>query len=40
MDLAGYSVGSMIGLRVLQADPRARRAVLGGVRDGILGVTS
>lgn len=36
VDLAGYSVGSMIGLRVLQADRRVRRAVLGGVGDGIL----
>ena len=30
VDLAAYSVGSMIGLRVVQADPRVRRAVLGG----------
>jgi pimeloyl-ACP methyl ester carboxylesterase len=36
VDLAGYSVGSMIGLRVLQADPRVRRAVLGGVGDDIV----
>jgi pimeloyl-ACP methyl ester carboxylesterase len=36
VDLAGYSVGSMIGLRVVQADPRVRRAVLGGVGDSIL----
>ncbi len=36
VDLAGYSVGSMIGLRVVQADRRVRRAVLGGVGDGIL----
>jgi len=35
-DLAGYSVGSMIGLRVVQADPRVRRAVLGGVGDDIV----
>jgi pimeloyl-ACP methyl ester carboxylesterase len=35
-DLAGYSVGSMIGLRVVQADPRVRRAVLGGVGDDII----
>jgi pimeloyl-ACP methyl ester carboxylesterase len=36
VDLAGYSVGSMIGLRVVQADPRVRRAVLGGVGDDIV----
>jgi pimeloyl-ACP methyl ester carboxylesterase len=36
VDLAGYSVGSMIGLRVLQADPRVRRAVLGGIGDDIV----
>jgi pimeloyl-ACP methyl ester carboxylesterase len=36
VDLAGYSVGSMIGLRVLQADPRIRRAVLGGVGADIV----
>jgi pimeloyl-ACP methyl ester carboxylesterase len=36
VDLAGYSVGSMIALRVVQADPRVRRAVLGGVGDDIV----
>lgn len=36
VDLAAYSVGSMIGLRAVQADSRVRRAVLGGVGDGIL----
>jgi pimeloyl-ACP methyl ester carboxylesterase len=36
VDLVGYSVGSMIGLRVLQADPRVRRAVLGGIGDDIV----
>jgi pimeloyl-ACP methyl ester carboxylesterase len=36
VDLAGYSVGSMIGLRVVQADPRVHRAVLGGVGDDII----
>jgi len=36
VDLAGYSIGSMIGLRVLQDDPRVRRAVLGGVGDDIV----
>lgn len=36
VDLAGYSVGSMIALRVIQADPRVRRAVLGGVGDDIV----
>jgi pimeloyl-ACP methyl ester carboxylesterase len=36
VDLAGYSVGSMIGLRVLQAGPRVRRAVLGGAGDDIV----
>jgi len=36
VDLAGYSVGSMIGLRVVQADPRVRRAVLGGIGDDVV----
>jgi pimeloyl-ACP methyl ester carboxylesterase len=36
VDLGAYSLGSMIGLRVLQADRRVRRAVLGGIGDGIL----
>jgi pimeloyl-ACP methyl ester carboxylesterase len=36
VDLGAYSLGSMIGLRVLQADRRVRRVVLGGIGDGII----
>jgi pimeloyl-ACP methyl ester carboxylesterase len=35
VDLLGYSLGSHIGLRVIQTEPRIRRAVLGGVGDGV-----
>jgi pimeloyl-ACP methyl ester carboxylesterase len=31
VDLAAYSIGSLIALRYLQLDHRARRAVLGGI---------
>ena len=32
-DLVAYSMGSIVGLRVLQLEPRIRRAVLGGVGE-------
>jgi len=35
-DLLGYSLGSHVGLRVLQDEPRIRRAVLGGVGADVL----
>ncbi|MGH9045511.1 MAG: alpha/beta fold hydrolase [Acidimicrobiales bacterium] len=35
-DLFAYSLGSHVGLRVLQDEPRIRRAVLGGVGAGVL----
>ena len=36
VDLFTYSLGSHVGLRVLQDEPRIRRAVLGGVGPGVL----
>ena len=36
VDLFAYSLGSHVGLRVLQDEPRIRRAVLGGVGAGVL----
>ena len=33
VDLVAYSMGSIVGLRVLQLEPRIRRAVLGGVGE-------
>jgi pimeloyl-ACP methyl ester carboxylesterase len=36
VDLFTYSLGSHVGLRVLQDEPRVRRAVLGGVGAGVL----
>jgi pimeloyl-ACP methyl ester carboxylesterase len=36
IDLLAYSLGSHIGLRVIQTEPRIRRAVLGGVGDRVL----
>lgn len=39
-DLAAYSMGSYVALRVLEQDPRFRRAVLGGVGGAVLGQRS
>ena len=36
VDLLTYSLGSHVGLRVLQDEQRIRRAVLGGVGPGVL----
>jgi pimeloyl-ACP methyl ester carboxylesterase len=36
-DMLAYSLGAQIGLRVLQVEPRIRRAVLGGIGDAVLG---
>jgi pimeloyl-ACP methyl ester carboxylesterase len=36
VDLFTYSLGSHVGLRVLQDEPRIHRAVLGGVGPGVL----
>jgi pimeloyl-ACP methyl ester carboxylesterase len=35
-DLASYSMGSGVALRVLQTEPRIRRAVLGGIGGRVL----
>lgn len=35
-DLLAYSLGAQIGLRVIQIEPRIRRAVLGGTGEGVL----